>query len=215
MFQFFYIQQGGNMEYPEKEEGKVLVGTWVTPFDKSTSTDLNIVLGKCDVIYALNDEGCLESLKRRVSSTKAKAFPDYVNNDDSAISWLITKYGKEGFKYITPGTMATFTGMEEKFEGNMENYRQELKKRLPEGVTSAMDNLSEEISKMQKDREGIFNRYIHACQEQDIGPEQARDELEMYIKQKVPAAELLAPVKVCQELRDGLDGMDDFDPFAD
>ena len=202
------------MEYPEKEEGKVLVGTWVTPFDKSTSADLNIVLGKCDVIYALNDEGCLESLKRRVSASKAKAFPDYVNNDDSAISWLIEKYGKEGFTYIQPATMATFTGMDDKFEGNLENYREELKKRLPQGVSSAMDNLCDEIKKMHDDRAVIFDQYITACQEQDIGPEQAKDELELYIKKKVPEAELLAPVGICKELREGLDGLDDFDPFA-
>ena len=111
--------------------------------------------------------------------------------------------------------MATFTGMEEKFAGNMENYRDEVKKRLPEGVSSAMDNLQDEIAKMTENRNEIFDRYINACQEQDIGPEQAKDELEMYIKKKVPAAELLAPVGICRELRDGLDGMDDFDPFAD
>ena len=202
------------MEYPEKEVGKVLVGTWVTPFDKSTSADLNIVLGKCDVIFALNDEDCFESLKRRVSSAKAKAFPDYVNNDDGALAWLIEKYGKDGFTYINPSSMAAFTGMDEQFAGNMENYREELKKRLPEGVSHAMDNLCEEIQKMHDDRGEIFEKYIEACKEQDIGPEQARDELEMYIKKKVPAAELLAPVTICQGLREGLDGLDDFDPFA-
>ena len=187
------------MEYPEKEEGKVLIGTWVKPFDKATSVDLNVVLGRCDVIYALNDDESFESLKRRVSASKAKAFPDYVVNDQSAVAWLVEKYGEDGFTYITPEAMASFTGLDEKFNGKMEDYRQELKKRLPKGVTAAMDNLSEEILKMQKDREEIFERYVEACKEQEIGPEQARDELELYIRKKVPADELLAPVGMCKD----------------
>ena len=90
------------MEYPEKEEGKVLVGTWITAFDKSISPDLAVALGKCDIVYALDQDDCFSSLKRRVYSSKAAAFPDYVNNNDSAIHWLIEKYGEDGFTYPNP-----------------------------------------------------------------------------------------------------------------
>ena len=202
------------MEYPEKEEGKVLVGTWITAFDKSISPDLAVALGKCDIVYALDLADCFTSLKRRVYSAKAAAFPDYVNNNDSAIHWLIEKYGEDGFTYVSPEQMASYAGIDEKVMENLKGYREELERRMPDKMKMHLDGLAEGFQEMQFNREEIFKRYIQACREQDIGPEQCRDELELYIKKGVPAAELLAPVTLCKELRDGMDGMPDFDPMG-
>lgn len=203
------------MIYPEKEEGKPLIGVWVHMLDKSTAPDLAIALNKCDMVYAVDGKESLESLKRRVSGGKIKIFPEYVNNDDSAMAWLNERHGEDGYTYMSMKTMCLFAGMDEKVRTNMENFGREVKKRLPEGVVAAVENLNDEMHKMNERRATLFGEYHTACVEQGISWEQGRAELDLYFQQKVPAAELLAPVDICRELRDGLDGLGSLDVFAD
>ena len=203
------------MEYPTAPDGKLLIGSWSIDFDKSTNPDLAVVLNKCDIVYSMPNEDSLESLKRRIYAKKAKSFPAFVNYTDSALEWLITEHGKEAFIFVPPEQMFEFTGLDEEVMKNMKGHAEEIKKRLPDGVASAMDNLCEEIGKMHEDRAALIKKYIVACHDQDIGEEQAREEFELYIKSGVPAAELIAPVGICRDLKDGLDGMPDFDPFAE
>ena len=203
------------MEIPEKENDKLLIGTWTEALDKSQTPEITETLKRCDFIYSMQDQDSIDSLKRRVFSSKVKVFPEFINNSESAFKWLTEEYGEDKFTFVSPEAMVTLAGMDETVQRNLEEYSAEIEKRLPSSVRAAVDNLKFEVQQMHEDRKKILMEYAETCQEQDIEPEQAFEELELFMKKDVPAAELLAPVAICQPLKEGLEGMDEFDPWKE
>ena len=212
---FYITTKEVTMDIPEKEKDKLLIGVWTEALDKSESPEIIEVLNRCDYVYSLSDEGSIESLKRRVFSSKIKVFPEFLNNSESAFKWLTEEHGDEKFTFVSPEAMVELAGMDKQVQKNVEDYTAEIEKRIPSNVKSAVDNLKFEVWQMNEDRTEILKKYAEACQDQEIEQAQAGQELELYIKKGVPAAELLSPVDICQPLRDGLEGMDDFNPWKE
>ena len=189
------------MEYPKREKGKTLIGSWASGFAAKSSFEINQAMSKCDLVYALKEGESLRSLEARIKPSKCRAFPPYVNNTEAAHEWLNHKHGPNKYTFVPPEVMFRYTGLVEEVLQKWEIHYEALKKRLPTSAANALDVLDKEVRKMDEERGRIVDEYNQACRLHQIPASQAEEELERYLKSDIPAAEFIAPVCVCRAFK--------------
>ena len=151
------------MEYPKREKGKTLIGSWASGFAAKSSFEINQAMSKCDLVYALKEGESLRSLEARIKPSKCRAFPPYVNNTEAAHEWLNHKHGPNKYTFVPPEVMFRYTGLVEEVLQKWEIHYEALKKRLPTSAANALDVLDKEVRKMDEERGRIVDEYNQAC----------------------------------------------------